>query len=175
MSLWSKIRGTIETVFQIGIGGPQIKANGGAVEHRNAADTAFAITRGLDPVAANDLVTKSYGDANYGSSGVKTIRFVIGTATVSSATQIPANAIVQNCEVKITTPYSAGGTIAVGQTGTVALLQATTDNLPQSTDMFEVEQDTAWGAAPLAVLVTVGGAPAAGAGVVIVRYATPAA
>src|SRR5438445_644719 len=156
MSLFSKIRGTIETIFQLGLGGPQIKNNGGVIEHRNAADNAFVISRGLDPAAANDLVTKGYADANYGSNAVKTIRFVIGTVTSSSVTLIPANSIIQSCEVKITTPYSAGGTIAVGQTGTVGLLQATTDNNPQSTDMFEVEQDTAWGEGALAVLCTIG-------------------
>lgn len=58
MSFFAKLRGTIETIFQIGLGGPNIKANAGAVEMRNAADAGFAITRGADPVGANDYVTK---------------------------------------------------------------------------------------------------------------------
>jgi len=58
MSLFSKLRGTIETIFQIGLGGPNVKNNVGAVEMRNAADAAFVITRGADPVGANDYVTK---------------------------------------------------------------------------------------------------------------------
>jgi hypothetical protein len=45
MSVYSKLRGTIETLFQLGLGGPNLKNNGGAVEARNAADGAFAIVR----------------------------------------------------------------------------------------------------------------------------------
>lgn len=56
MSLWSKIRGTAETIFQLGLGGPQIKNNAGALEGRNAADVAFAILRTADPVGLDDAV-----------------------------------------------------------------------------------------------------------------------
>jgi len=59
----SKIRGTIETLFRIGIGGPNLKDNGGEIEARNAADAAFVNVRGADPVIADDLVTKRYADA----------------------------------------------------------------------------------------------------------------
>jgi len=56
MSFYEKIRGTIETIFQIGLGGPQLKANGGTIEARNATDTAFAIERVANAVAPNDAV-----------------------------------------------------------------------------------------------------------------------
>jgi hypothetical protein len=56
MSLYRKIRGTIETIFQLGLGGPQLKNNAGAIEARNSADAAFAIMRGATAVAASDLV-----------------------------------------------------------------------------------------------------------------------
>lgn len=69
MSLWSKIRGTTESLFQLGISGPQIKNNSSVVEARDSGDAAFVIVRGADPIAANDLVTKNYGDATYGGSG----------------------------------------------------------------------------------------------------------
>lgn len=62
MSLWSKLRGTAETSFQVGLGGPQLKANAGNIEARNSSDAAFVIVRGATPVAANDLVTKAYAD-----------------------------------------------------------------------------------------------------------------
>lgn len=68
-SVWSKIRGTFETIFQLGKGGPQVKANSGAVELRNSTDAAFVIGRGADPVGDDDFVTKRYGDANYGGGG----------------------------------------------------------------------------------------------------------
>lgn len=176
MSLFSKLRGTIETLFQIGLGGPQIKANGAALEMRDPTDAAFVITRGLDPVAANDYATKNYTDSGAQGGAIREVRYAIGTgASQPSATTIPANVQIVYSEVEVTTPYSAGATIAVGQTGSTSLLQGTTDDNPQSAARYAVDQDTAWGATPRTVLATIGGAPAAGAGFVIVRYATPAA
>lgn len=172
MSLFSKIRGTIETLFQLGLGGPNLKNNLGAVEVRNAADTTFAITRGADPVGPNDYVTKQSLTGLPGVANI--IRYAIGTgATQDSTTSIPANAVVLNCMLDITTPYSALATISIGQPGNTTLLQLTTDNLPQQAGIYQVMQDTDWGAAPLVVRATVGGAPAAGAGFVVVEYAVP--
>lgn len=57
MSLWEKLRGTLETIFQIGLSGPQLKNNAGAIEVRNSTDTGFAIARGATAVSGNDLVT----------------------------------------------------------------------------------------------------------------------
>jgi hypothetical protein len=56
MSLWSKIKGTAESAWQIGLGGPLLKNNGGVIEGRNAADSAFAVMRGATAVSGNDLV-----------------------------------------------------------------------------------------------------------------------
>lgn len=269
MSLWSKIVGTIESYFQIGLGGPRIKANSGAIDVRNAADNAYVIVRGAAPVGNNDLVTKQYADTlatrtviagqfdgnNALPSNTSTERFLVvtttgpnatignliwddglatGTAVVlttserliitqtaltggtislaadslywwdltgaawmnvggttmsgakrvirmaitnsasqSSAALVPANAVGFECMLDITTPYSGGGTISVGRTGSASLLQATTDNLATVAGQYQVMQATAWGATPLAVLVTVGGAPAAGAGFCIVKYSVP--
>lgn len=269
MSLWKKIRGTQETIFQIGLGGPQVKGNGAALEARNSGDSAFTIVRGASPVGDNDLVTKQYADTlstraivtaqisgasalptNSGvehfivvtttggtgtigqlywddgsgsgnvqivaatsgmmivctqafsggtitlagdtlyiwdagtsawtlaggstSGAVREIRFAVtNAASQSSATTIPANAIVNDVKLDVTTPYSAGATVSIGQTGSASLLQATGDNLATVAGIYDVEQDTAWGASALAVLVTVAGAPAAGAGQVVVQYSVP--
>jgi hypothetical protein len=105
---------------------------------------------------------------------VSCIDFAIGTAaSQSSVTSIPANAIVLRCDVTITTPYSGGATIKVGQTGTTNLLQDTGDNVPQTADEYSANARVAWGASPLAVLVTVAGAPSTGVGVVTVLYSLP--
>jgi hypothetical protein len=69
MSFFSKIRGTISTLFQLGEQGPQLKNDSGAVGARNPADSAYVNARGADPQIADDLVTKRYGDANYGGGG----------------------------------------------------------------------------------------------------------
>lgn len=171
MSLFAKIRGTIETLFQLGLGGPQLKNNGGAIEARNATDTGFAVARGATPVAANDLTTKAYVDAgDVGAGGaVQEIRFAIALVTVSSITSIPNNSIVIDCELNITTPYSGGATISVGNAATPALLMGTGDNNPQANGLYQVHQDTTF--TPVdPVQVTIAGAPAAGAGFAIVRY-----
>jgi hypothetical protein len=88
MSLFSKIRGTIETLFQLGLGGPQLKNNSGVVEVRNSTDAAFAIARAASPVGTNDLVTlgtlqKGYtlapGGAVYGSANIAQFNIIQGT------------------------------------------------------------------------------------------------
>ena len=266
---FDKLRGTSETALQIGLTGPNLNANGTALEAKNAANNALAIMRGATPVGDTDLANKQYVDTlftrivvglqfnggnalptNSGTeqfyvvttsgvnasigqllwddgsgsgnvtvlaakaqmivttqafsggtitfkadslyvwdttavawvnaggsqmSGVeRTIRFPItNAASQSSAAQIPANAIVLDRYINVTTPYSAGATITMGQTGSAALLQATTDNLATVAGEYHVSQEVAWGASALAVLVTVAGAPAAGVGVVSVTYAVP--
>jgi len=62
MSLWLKIRGTIETTFQIGLNGPQWNNNSGNLEARNSGNSAFTIVRGASPVGDNDLTNKQYVD-----------------------------------------------------------------------------------------------------------------
>jgi hypothetical protein len=173
MSVFSKLRGTMEQLFQFGgPTGSQLKNNVGALEGRNSADSGFAIVRGATPIAANDLATKAYVDSGAiaADGGVQTIRIPVGLTTVSSTTTIPAGSLISVTKEDVSTPYSPGATISIGQTGSPSLLQATTDNTPQSANLYVVEQDVSWGASPLAVLVTVTGSPAAGASTVIVSY-----
>lgn len=103
------------------------------------------------------------------------IRFAITNAASQSSTNlIPANAVVARALLDITTPYSGGATISVGQTGNAALLMATGDSAPTIANVYDATiEDTAWGASALAVLVTVAGAPAAGAGFCAVYYSVP--
>jgi hypothetical protein len=265
---FQRLAGVITNFFQIGgPAGPGWNANGGAIEGRNAANSAFAVVRGATPVGDNDLTTKTYVDtifkpipvslqfnggsalpsnsgteqyyvvtttgvnatigqilwddgsgvgtvtvlpAKTGNEIVTTASFSGGTITLqsnqnyvwsgtawlnispsvagallcirlpitnaasqSSATTIPANAVVARALLNITTPYSGGATISVGQTGSTALLMATGDNVATLANIYDAPQDTAWGASALALLVTVGGAPAAGAGFAVVYYSIP--
>ena len=108
------------------------------------------------------------------SGVVNAIRMAVGTgASQSSATSIPANAVVTSILLNVVTPFSAGTTIAIGQTGTTGLLQATTDNAPTLANIYESMLDQAWGASALPLLITVTGAPAAGAGFAAVQYTLP--
>jgi hypothetical protein len=108
------------------------------------------------------------------SGAIREIRYAItNAASQDSASLIPANAQVVETQVEVVTPYSGGATISVGQAGSLTLLQLTTDNLATVAGIYQTMQDVAWGGAALAVRTTVGGAPAAGAGFVIVRYTLP--
>jgi|SRR5271166_326895 len=91
----------------------------------------------------------------------------------SSVSSIPANALVLDVKLNITTPFAGGATIEIGQTGSLALLMATGDNDPQAVagTIFEASQATSWGGASLPVVTTVAGGPGAGAATVTVLYA----
>jgi hypothetical protein len=57
MGLISKIVGIPGSLWQLGLGGPKLKNNGGNVDIRNAGDNAYVNARGLAGVGANDFVT----------------------------------------------------------------------------------------------------------------------
>lgn len=271
MSLYTKVRGTIESIFQIGLSGPQIKDNAGVIEAKNAADSGFVIVRGAAPVGENDFATKNYVDAIEGtlivsrqantsasipnntatrgfvvvttagsganigdvlfddgsSSGLmeilvasenrslfitdalvggtvsfnpdslytwdedgvlwvkigdiasltgplRVVRFAItNAATQDSSFSLPANVRIFSTRVEIATSYSGGATIQIGQPGNLNLLQDTGDNNPQVTNIYEVEDDIAWGGSDNVVRVTIAGAPAAGDGFVVVMFSNP--
>ncbi len=104
------------------------------------------------------------------AGAVQEIRFAIGTgAAQNSVTSVPNGAVVLSAELNIVTPYSAAATLQVGRAASLALLMATTDNNPQEAGLYQVAQDTVF-PGPATILVSVAGAPAAGAGFCIVRY-----
>lgn len=141
----------------------------------NTIVTTVAFTGGTISLAANQMYVwtgSAWLDIAPSVSGATyMIRTTLGTAaSTSSATQIPANAIVYDARLDVTTPYSAGATIALGITGTTNLFMATTDNTPQIAGLYQIMQDTSVGASAAALLATVAGAPAAGAAQMIVLY-----
>lgn len=274
-NLLEKITGTISSFFQIGVGGPRVKNNGGLIEARNAADSGFVIVRGATPVATNDLTTKQYvdtiskpflcsaqfngssslpnnssvekyiivtttgvnasigqvlwdnglndgntvtvlgptngmcvaiqaalsggtitfqtdsiyiwdnpsttwikiGDIGSVTGAIRLIRYAItNAATQDSTSTIPTTAFIVKSRLQLTTPYSGGATISVGQPGATTAFMLTTDNDPvgyAANDAFEVPQDTAAVSPANVVRTTVGGSPAAGAGIVSVWYSSP--
>ncbi len=105
---------------------------------------------------------------------VQVIEVTPGTAaSTSSATALPATATVVGCQVLVSTPYSAGATIEVGQTGALAAFQGTGDNTPTADGLYVADQQSATASPAAPVTVTIGGAPSAGACVVFVFYTTP--
>lgn len=144
----------------------------------NTIVTTAAFTGGTISLAASQMyvwIGASWLNISPSVSGATfMIRLPItNAASQSSATQIPANAIVYDAKLDVTTPYSAGATIALGITGTTNLFMATGDNVATVAGLSQVMQDTAVGGSAAALLVTVAGAPAAGAGAAVVLYAVP--
>lgn len=98
------------------------------------------------------------------------IEFAVGTATVSSVATIPAGSRILRRLLVVTTPYSVGATIALDDAAALTIM-ATTDNTPQLANEYVREDRTIWTLA-VAVRALVGGAPAAGAAIVMVEYVT---
>lgn len=115
------------------------------------------------------------GDIGSVTGAIRMIRFTISNAAAqNSVNSIPQNARVRRAWLEVTTPYSGGASISLGYTGATTAFMGTGDNTPQKAAAYEVDQDTQVPTAQT-VLVTVGGAPAAGAGVVIVEFSLPLA
>lgn len=172
MSVFSLLRGTIETIFQVGLSGPNLKNNAGTIEARDAADAAFAIVRGAVPVGNDDLATKTYVDT-------------LSTRTIVSdqwdgGVALPANTGVEHFYVVTTT----GGFAAIGQllwddgsgVGTVAVLPAVDGRMIVTTMAFtggaislSAESLYAWDATT-STWINAGGSSMSGA-LRVIRYA----
>lgn len=62
MGLFKNIRGTFETLFQLGKDGPNLKNNSGVIEARNAADSDYVRMKAATPVDDADVVTKKWAE-----------------------------------------------------------------------------------------------------------------
>ncbi len=151
----------------------RLKANGTVMEARNAADSAYVIVRGLDPVGANDLVTLSYAQTNFDTSGsVRTIAITLALATANSTTTFIAGCRVIDAWLDVTTAYDANATWALGIAGTTSKFMATTDNIPGTINLYTKTQYTAQATA-VAFLATLANVPTVGAATALAFYTTP--
>jgi hypothetical protein len=103
----------------------------------------------------------------------KVVMTIDNTATQDSTDKIPANAIVTYILLGITVPYSAGASIEVGQVGSLDAFMTTAENIPGVVNQYAIPQSSMCGNLDAAVRVSVGGAPAAGAGTIEVQYVIP--
>ena len=272
LPLYKKIRGTIETLFQLGLNGPNLKNNSDVIECRNSDDTGFAQLRVAAPSNDNDVVTKYYADSiakptlisrqadcsvaipnntavrgfvvvttagngavigdllyDDGSStgqmqivaavegrtiavtdalsggtatfdadsiyiwdadnttwtkigdigsvtgGIRVVRYSIdNSAQQDSVNQIPANARILESRLDILDPYSAGAEIYIQNTNGVEIMSIG-ENDPQNSNSYVIEQDTDWGPSASVVRTFITNSPAAGSGVVIVKFCLPLA
>lgn len=132
MSIFQKIRGTIESIFQLGLGGPQLKNNSGIIEARNSTDATYAVVRGAPPVGDNDFVTKLFLQSNATPCVV--------TAQFDGNNPLPANTGTEHYIVVTTT----GANAAIGEiiydngsgSGTAVLLAASDGRMIFTTQAY---------------------------------------
>lgn len=113
---------------------------------------------------------------------VKSIKvpFASTDGTVTSTATIPGSATILRSSLRVTTLFDdAAATVEVGRSGSLALLQATTDNSLAVAGNYLVESTSSgagWGSSANAVVVTVSpGSATVGGGYVVVEYSTPEA
>jgi hypothetical protein len=175
MADFEPLLGTQKSLFHIGgPNGPIVNNNSGALESKNAANSAFVTHSAADPTLPDHLATKRYADSVAGPQA-GAIRVAIGVSNVSSTSSLPAGAVVTNAKLDIQTAYSAGATIQVGISGQPALFMDTGDSSPQTPDIYDLPQDSTFVGAASPVTVTFGGTPTAGAGFAIVNWVLPSA
>jgi hypothetical protein len=176
VSLWSKLRGTYETIFQLGKGGPNIKNSSGNTEIRNAADGAYGLLRSLAPTTPG-TTGEDVPNMTYFKSSRHTYKVAVALdASTDSAVAIPDSSIITRCLVEITTGYSAGSLIAVTRKGDpTKILSATGDNNAEVAGLYEVQGNINWGVTGDGkVNIAVSGVvPVAGAAVVHIECTAP--
>lgn len=178
MSFFSKIRGTFETLFQLGKAGPQLKNNAGVIEARNSADAAFVIARALDPVANNDLVTLGYFNShNEGAAGLEIVKMPLARATKISTATIPDNSIIRFCIIDVTTLYDGTTpTFKIQRTGDATVVpEDTGDSDLTLVNTYEVPQIKSWGSTGAGTVTATfaGAGNTVGAAVLYIAYSTP--
>lgn len=176
MGFFSKIRGTFETIFQLGKGGPQLKNSAGVIEGRDPSDAAYAIVRGLDPVANNDLVTLGYFNNNNAvATGLTYAKMPLALATKVSTSAIPDNADIRDVVVDVTTAYDASATFDAKRTGDATVIPFAAGDVDWATiGTYHVPQIQNWGSTGTGTLTcTLTNIPTVGDAVVYIGYVTP--
>ncbi len=89
--------------------------------------------------------------------------------TVSVGAVVPSGSTVLNAFINVTSGWSAGATLQLGTSGSPGLLVDTAENDPSTVDIYETANDELLGI-DTQFIVTIGGAPGAGAGVALLRF-----
>lgn len=92
-------------------------------------------------------------------------------ASTASANAILAGSEFVRAMVNITTPYSPGTTLSLGQTGTPGLIKS--GIVMTSAGLQDLPVLGPWGAVPLPILATLAGSPAVGASEILVQTILP--
>lgn len=171
------IKGTLSATFQLAAS-IILGTSGGVLQVLGADGTTPANVAAADPTDDSHLVTKGYADANYGAvpGAVRELVFDIGTdATSSSTAELPTGAIVQSVHVDVTTAYSAGAGIKVGNVGDDdEFVDAAASITLTALGTYGVTLRSGARVSAQQVQASISGSPSQGAGKVYVTYSIPA-
>jgi hypothetical protein len=119
-------------------------------------------------------VTGPTGPAGSGGSGGP-IEFAVGTTTTSSATSSPAGPALL-CYVNVTTAYSAGANLQIGNTGSPSAIATSGLVALQSIGVYPISPLSTWAAwGGGNVQATITGAPSTGAMTIVFQSAVSTA
>lgn len=155
---------------QLGKRGPRIIKDGTQdVRFRDKDDAAFVNVKVADPVASEDAATKAYVDANATQDPGFRAAVLDETASQNIGTALPAGALVQQVKLEITTPYSTGATIEIGD-GTNVYMTVNENDAELAETFVSLVPGNVVVAGGGQITATVAGAPVAGAANVRVTY-----
>lgn len=173
----TNLRGTTETRFRFGKGGAQVrKIDGATLEVRDDTDAAYANMRGLDPVDAQDFVTKGFHEANNAAAnGDVTVVLPLALVNKTSTATLPDNAIIKQVVIDVLTAYDNAATLLTDRTGdSGVILSAVAESDLSIVGQYEVKQETDWGSTGAGtVTATVANSPTVGAANIYITYSTP--
>lgn len=94
-AFWSKLVGTIENFWQVGLAGPVLRSLAGVLEVRNPDNSGYSVVRGADPVGPDDFVTRrvfpvpaQVGDVLLSTDGLAWSAGTIGPTLLGSGTTV---------------------------------------------------------------------------------------
>lgn len=138
----------------------------------NIAASFKRITQVTDPTNAQDAATKNYVDNAIGTGTSKVGSLQTRTTALATTTANVAGVVkgrVRRVMIAITTAYSAGATFTVGTAAAPASIVAATDFDEATVGVYEVTTNVDY-AVDTQLVITVSGAPAAGAAEVVIDY-----
>ena len=170
------LKGTLSSTFQLAAG-IILATAGGVLQVFGPDGETPANIAAADPTDDSHLVTKGYADTNYGAlpGSVRELVFNIGTASSSSTAELPTGAIVQSVDVVVSTAYTAGASLKVGNVGDDDEFVDASDAVPLTTlGTYSFNMRSASRPSAQQVLASIAGSPSQGAGKVYVTYSVPA-
>ena len=170
------LKGTLSSTFQLAAG-IILATAGGVLQVFGPDGETPANIAAADPTDDSHLVTKGYADSNYGTlpGSVRELVFDIGTTNSNSTAELPTGAVVQSVDVVVSTAYSAGASLKVGNVGDDDEFVDASDAVPlTAVGTYSYNLRSGARVSAQQVLASIGGTPSQGAGKVYVTYSIPA-